>query len=195
MHGLVHRAVQCFVVDTYGAETWLDVARLAELEFAEFEAMLTYDDEALYRVLAVTAEMLNRPETDLKEDLGTYLISSPDMQSLRRLLRFGGETFFEFLHSLDDLQDRARLAVSDFEIPSIDVLEHDLQNMTLRCEGQIAGFGHVLMGVLRAMADDYGALVLLEHHGESNGVETLSVSVVESCFAEGRSFQLGAPAQ
>lgn len=193
MHGLIYRAVQCFVVDTYGAEKWLNVTRVAELEMVEFEAMLTYDASYLPKVITASAKALNRSEADLKEDLGTYLVSNQQMSSLRRLLRFGGDNFVEFVHSLNDLQDRARLAVTDLELPRIEVDEHDLQNMTVRCEGGLPGFGHVLIGVLRAMADDYGALALLDYQGTSNGVESLSVSVVETSFAEGRSFHLGAP--
>ena len=48
-----------------------------------------------------------------------------------------------------------------------------------------------MMGVLRTMADDYGVLALLEHQGESQGVETISVSLIETKFAEGRAFELG----
>ena len=51
-----------------------------------------------------------------------------------------------------------------------------------------------MMGVLRAMADDYGALVLLEHCGRAAGVETLKIILVEVDFSEGRSFELGARA-
>lgn len=195
MHGLIHRAVQCFLVDTYGPETWLEVTRRAELDVIEFEAMLTYDDAHLTTVIRAASGTLKRSEAELKEDIGTYLVSNAQMQSLRRLLRFGGETFTEFLHSLDDLEDRARLAVADLQVPSIEVDERNLQSFRLRCEGGPEGFGHVLVGVLRAMADDYGTLALTEHQGQFDGVEILSVSIFDTSFAEGRSFQLGAPAR
>jgi len=50
----------------------------------------------------------------------------------------------------------------------------------------------VMMGVLRAMADDYGALVILDHHGVQDGDEVISITLIETAFAEGRSFELGA---
>ena len=121
MHGLILRAVQCFIVDTYGVEKWLDVTRQAEIDVVEFEAMLTYDAGTLQQVVTAAVHILGRDETDLKEDLGTYLVSNTNMQSLRRLLRFGGENFVDFLHSLNDLQDRARLAVADLELPNVQV--------------------------------------------------------------------------
>ena len=66
--------------------------------------------------------------------------------------------------------------------------------MSLRGEAPGAGYGHLMRGVLRVMADDYGALVGLDHAGSAGGVETLSIMVVETDFAAGRSFDLGARA-
>jgi hypothetical protein len=126
--------------------------------------------------------------------LGTYLVSHKNVEALRRLLRFGGVTFEEFLHSLDDLPDRARLAVSDLELPKLELREHAPGMYSLNCSSDLqvfgANFGHVMVGLLRAMADDYGALVLLEHQGGQLGSETISINLLESSFAEGRSFLL-----
>ncbi|WP_299678980.1 heme NO-binding domain-containing protein [uncultured Roseobacter sp.] len=194
MHGLINRAIQRFVVDSYGAPQWAAVARRADLGFVEFEAMWTYDDAITPRVLAAVSDILDRPYDELMEDIGTYLVSHPNLEALRRLLRFGGVTFVEFLHSLDDLPDRARLAVADLTLPRLELREHGPHQYSLTCVGDIPGCGHLFTGVLRAMADDYGALVFLEHRGEADGVETVSIALLEADYAEGRGFELGAQA-
>lgn len=194
MHGLINRAIQCFVTDSYGSDKWVEATRFADLDFVEFESMLVYDDEITPRLLDAIGQILNRPRSDVMEDMGTYLVSHPNVEALRRLLRFGGVTFVEFLHSLDDLPDRARLAVSDLNLPRIEVRDHSPTHFSLICESPIDGYGHVIMGILRTMADDYGALALLEHTGRGNGIETISVTLVETEFAEGRVFDLGARA-
>lgn len=194
MHGLINRAIQCFVTDSYGADKWVEATRLADLSFVEFEAMLIYDDDITPRVLDAVSKVLARPREDVMEDIGTYLVSHPNVEALRRLLRFGGVTFVEFLHSLDDLPDRARLAVSDLQLPRIELRDHEPGHFSLVCDSPLAGYGHVMMGILRAMADDYGVLALLEHQGGGQGVETISISLIETEFAEGRVFDLGARA-
>jgi hypothetical protein len=194
MHGLINRAIQCFVTDSYGADKWVEATRLADLNFVEFEAMLIYDDDITPRVLDAVSKVLARPREDVMEDIGTYLVSHPNVEALRRLLRFGGVTFVEFLHSLDDLPDRARLAVSDLRLPRIELRDHAPAHFSLVCDSPLAGYGHVMMGILRAMADDYGVLALLEHQGSGRGVETISISLIETEFAEGRVFDLGARA-
>ncbi len=121
-------------------------------------------------------------------------MSHPNVEALRRLLRFGGVNFVEFLHSLDDLPERARLAVNDLTIPGLELEEHSPEKFSLRCSYDYPGFGHVIIGVLRTMADDYGALVFLEHSGMKDGVEIIDVTLIETAFASGREFDLGARA-
>lgn len=191
MHGLINRAIQRFVTDTYGADRWAETTQVADVGFFEFESMLIYEDSVTPALLDALSAVLKRPRPEVMEDIGTYLVSHPNVEALRRLLRFGGDTFVEFLQSLDDLPDRARLAVSDLNLPRLELLDHAAGCFVLRCDSPIEGYGHVMMGVLRAMADDYGVLALLEHGGESDGIESISITLVETEFAAGRRFDLG----
>ena len=196
MHGLINRSLECFLSDTYGADVWLEVAKGAGLGFEHFEPMLDYDDALSYAVLKVANERLAKTNETILEDLGNYLVSSPNVKSLRRLLRFGGVTFVEFLHSLDDLYDRAKLAVPELELPKLSLFENGEQgSFKLICKGPHKGFGRVVLGVLRAMADDYGALVFMEYHGGGDGYEEISLILVESSYAEGRDFSLAGPVE
>ncbi|MGR3503323.1 heme NO-binding domain-containing protein [Pseudaestuariivita sp.] len=190
MHGLMNKALQGFCTDAYGADTWTRVMRLSGTGLDGFEAMLSYDDDVTPAVLGAMAQVLRKPRAEVLEDMGTYLVSHPNTQALRRLLRFGGETFAEFLNSLDDLPDRARLALPDLELPRLELWELRPNEFRLEVTSPLAGFGHICVGMLRAMADDYGALVFLEHAGRSGETETIEVRLIESRFAEGRRFHL-----
>lgn len=194
MHGLINRALECFVRDTYGPARWADVTRRAGLGIDGFEAMLSYDSALTAEVLQAIGQVLDRPGEEILEDVGTYLVSHPNTEPLRRLLRFGGVTFTEFLHSLDELPDRAALAVDDLDLPRMEIVDLSDTVFELTIAGGLPGFGHVMTGVLRAMADDYGALVMLDHRGLRDGAEVLAIAVVEATFAAGRQFDLGARA-
>lgn len=194
MHGLLNRAIQNFVTDTYGGEVWAAVAQRAKLDVPSFEAMLVYEDALTGDVLrALTAEM-DKPRGVLLEDIGTYLVSHPNLEPLRRLLRFGGLTFVDFLHSLDDLPDRARLAVPDLTLPEMHLTDKGGGRFCLTCGPNFPGAGHVMVGALTALADDYGALALVAHAGAGPTGERLDIELLEAAFAEGRSFDLGAGA-
>ncbi|MDK3018088.1 heme NO-binding domain-containing protein [Pseudodonghicola flavimaris] len=191
MHGLINRAIQSFVCNTYGEDRWRNVTEAAGLGFSDFEAMLTYEDDLTDDVLNALCVELRRDRSEVLEDLGTYLVSHPAVEALRRLLRFGGETYVDFLYSLDELPGRARLAVNDLVLPAMELREIRPGQFSLTCEPGLPGFGWVMMGILRAMADDYGSLVMLEHAGARGGAEVIAILLVESAFAEGRAFELG----
>lgn len=195
MHGLINRSVQGFVRDTYGAALWAHITREARLGFDSFEPLLFYDPAQTEAVLVAAEKVLNRPRDGMLEDLGTYLVSHPNTEALRRLLRFGGVTFDDFLHSLEDLPERARLALPDLDLPELRLVEGAGGSYRLYVTAaQFSGAGHVLLGLLRAMADDYGALALLDHmHGEDAGSdepETILIQLLDHSHSSGRQFDL-----
>ena len=81
--------------------------------------MLSYDNALTSQTLEANARHLDKPQAVLLEDIGTYFAFHPNVEALRRLLRFGGADFIEFLNLLDDLPDRARLAADDLELPEL----------------------------------------------------------------------------
>ena len=194
MHGLINRSIQNYMTDHHGVDAWRTVAAKANLSPHDFEAMLSYPDAVTDDVLDVMATYLRRPRADVMEDIGAYLVSHPKTEAVRRLLRFGGVNFEDFLHSLDDLPDRARMAVAELHIPAIELHTHAEGRFSLVCARPTAGFGSLMMGVLRVMADDYGALALLELESSEQHFETVRIQLIETDFTDGRTFQLGVAA-
>lgn len=190
MHGLVNRSIQCFVRDTYGAAIWGQIALEARLGFDGFEPMLVYDGALTEAVVTAAAMVLGRARDTVLEDLGTYLVSHHNTEALRRLLRFGGVTFEDFLHSLEDLPERARLALPDLDLPGLLLIEQADGDYQLQVSAAIPGAGHVMVGLLRAMADDYGALVLLDHAGRDDAGERVRIQLLDQSHSSGRNFVL-----
>ena len=201
MHGLINRSIQCFLRDTYGPAIWSQVAQKAGLGFDSFEALLIYDVALTDAVIGAAVQVLRRPRDTILEDLGTYLVAHPNTESLRRLLRFGGGSFVDFLHSLDDLPDRGHLALPDLALPKLRLVARGDGVFNLHASGMIHGVGHVIVGLLRAMADDYGALVLLDHAGAALPDQTtnapveevISIQLLDQSYSAGRHFDLALP--
>jgi len=206
MHGLINTAIQSFLRDSFGEALWQEVALRSglaeELGADGFEAMQLYDAHLGDAVLAIASQLLAVPRDSLLEDLGTYLISNDRLEPLRRLLRFGGVSFTDFLYSLDDLQGRTRLAVPELELPELTLSEDGPGRFALTCHRCPAGFGHVMVGILRTLADDYGALAVLEHGGSrpasATGArradhlpdELITIELYDPAFHTGRRFEL-----
>lgn len=191
MLGLINRSLQFFLSDTYGMPLWEAVAKEAEVGTSGFESMLSYDDKITDRVIDAASAALHRPRESLMEDLGTYLVSHDSLVTVRRLLRFSGVNFCDFLNSVEELPERGRLVLPELELPDMDLSDLGGGHFRLRCASSLVGAGHIVMGLLRAMADDYGALVLLEHLGTDRGAEVISVQIADQALYEARPFSLG----
>lgn len=196
MHGLINTAIQSFLKVSFGDSAWSQIAQQSGLSATlgpdGFEAMQLYEDELTYAVLDAAAAQLARPRESLLEDIGTFLISNEMMNPIRRLLRFGGVSFTDFLYSLDDLQGRSQLAVPELLLPELVLEEREQGKFSLFCIGGPDGFGHVMVGVLRAIADDYGALVVLDysHPDGKQANEIITIDVYDPAFQPGRRFDL-----
>ena len=145
--------------------------------------------------------VLGRSRETLLEDLGHYLVSNASLTSVRRLLRFCGVNFVDFVNSLEELPERGHLALPNLDLPELELLDHGGGRFTLNCTAALQGTGHIMVGLLRAMADDYGALVTLDNlgidrawgddAGRSTGAEIIAIMIADQSLYAARPFHLG----
>ena len=192
MQGLVNRAIREFVCATCGAAAWTEIAEQAGHHPALFDAMLMRNPKSVDGLLSAATKILGKSEQVLLEDVGTFIVSGTDSGMVRRLLRFTGPTFVDFLLSLDELPERMRLALPDLEVPEIEVTQDDDCRIKLHCSAGYPGMVDLLAGLIRALADDYGALVTVERVsiGEADGSGELLLSLHDPSFSSGRGFSL-----
>ncbi len=169
MHRMLNRGLQNFVHDFYGANRWEEACLAADLSFYSFESMLHYDDDLTARLLETLSIVLDRSKSDILEDFGTYVVSHENLAPIRGLLRFGGATFVDFLHSLDDVHSRMKVAMPTLEVPKLSLEVREKELYSVHYEFSKPGYWPVILGVLRGMADDYGTLVTIDKVSKTQG--------------------------
>ena len=189
MDALLLRSLQSYVLDTFGIARWREICLAAGQPAMKFEPMLRYDPGLADHVGEIAASVLGRPSEAVWEDVGTHLVANPDRAGLRRLLRFGGLHFVDFLYSLEELPGRARLALADIELPELLLEQVGPDRFELRCRSTLKAPHRVLKGVVTTMADDYGALCLIEAHD----TECTMITVLDSRHSRARDFNLAMP--
>lgn len=190
IHGLILWCFEGFLQCTYGGDRWRSIIRELDMGYDSFQPLFQYDIDVANSLANEAARQLDKSADTLLEDFGTYLVTDHRVERVRRLLRFGGVNYTDFLHSLEDLRGRAQLAVPEIDLPVIELDELQADEYHVTCRNVSLGIGHILLGVLRALADDYGALAYLEHLGRVNGDETISVQLLAMEHGEGRVFHL-----
>ena len=190
MLGVMNKAIEAFVCQRYGEKLWADLLIDLSLPGYEFEAMLTYEDGITYDLIDRLAKRQSKMHQDVLEDIGGYLVAEDSQASIRRLLRFGGATFEDFL--LSHLNDRVALALDILEMPMIRVLPLSAEKIHMRVAPKWHRFSDVLVGLLRALADDYGALVFMDRLADTDQTECIEVILIDHHHTAGTSFELAA---
>lgn len=178
MNSLVNRAIEEFLRSTYGeamVQAITDDAAVSVGRFAPVGAVLPTArlDRAAFR--------LAKPRSEMFEDMGGWMTR---IEPIRRLLRFSGRDFRDFLLRLDELPGRAHLVLPDLIVPRLQVEATD-RSVSLSMPEPDEAWQYLLIGLIRGMADDYGALCLIAADGP-----TIRVDIWDEQFAEGRMFCL-----
>ncbi len=191
MHGVVNKALERFTIDTYGFELWKKVVSACPHAVVFYEAMLYYPDQDSYDLLNQLSGFLNKPNADLLEDMGTYLVVHRNQDGFRRLLRFGGADFRDFLFSLNEFNARIDLIMPDLNLPQINVVCGAENQISIRLAPSWFEFTYLCIGILHAMADDYGALISLAHIADT-GSAVIQITLIDDRFAVAHGFKLAA---
>jgi len=161
--GMINRGLQSYICDVHGVDIWEEICEQSKLPFYSFEYMLTYDDATTEALLSSFGALTHRKRDEILEDFGTYMVSDNSLNAMHRLLKFGGSSYVEFLHSLNFVYDRAKMAVPDLDIPTMELVENNPNQFILYTRFRKRGFGPTLLGLLRALANDYDTLVSITH--------------------------------
>ncbi|WP_410217577.1 heme NO-binding domain-containing protein [Paracoccus sp. (in: a-proteobacteria)] len=178
MYGLINRAIEEFLRSTYGEGLIQAVADEAAVSSDPSLPMYADFGEA---ALGQAALRLGKPQSEMYEDLGAWMTR---VESIRRLLRFSGRDFRDFLLRLDELPGRVDLVLPTLRLPRLQI-ELDDHSVRLLMLEPSNGWQFLLVGLIRGMADDYGALCLIAV--EEVG---LRIDIWDSQFSEGRTFTL-----
>ena len=198
MHGLICKSLEGFVKDRYGDSTWRAVIRRADPGLDRFEMLRLYDDALVVGVLVAAAQEVDDDPFHLLEDMGHWLCTHPPMEPFRRLIRFSGATFTDLIYSLDEVRDRAGMALPGIDLPDYDAAEIGSGHFQVSARWGVPGACSMLRGLLRAMADDYGVLAVVDEVSRrregADWVEELSLEVYADAHQEPREFALGGAA-
>ncbi|SFJ57071.1 heme NO-binding domain-containing protein [Jannaschia pohangensis] len=194
MHGLICKSLESFIIDRHGPAVWSGIVRDAGLDFDRFEMLRTYDTRIIMALAAATAGAIKDDPFHILEDMGHWLCTEPQTEAFRRLLRFTGGTFIDLIYSLDEMHDRANMALPGIDLPDLIVSDDGSGVFSVQTTWTVPGGCSVLRGMLRAMADDYGTLVVIDETAhkrlENHWIETLTIHVYDQSHQSPREFTL-----
>lgn len=179
MHWLVRKSIESFLRETYSDDFWLTVCRSSGMSSRSSYIIDRHSQE----LITTASDRLEKPECELLEDLGAWIARQ---ERIRRLLRFSGRDFNDFLLNLEMLADRVSMVAPDLSVPRMQVTEEGADVVRVDFPPDESGWVSMMAGLVRCMADDYGALCLIWADENS-----LTVQISDGSFTPGRHFLLG----
>ncbi|RJE80124.1 heme NO-binding domain-containing protein [Paracoccus sp. JM45] len=178
MNSLINRGIEEFLRTTYG-DTLVQAVAQDTHSHSGMVAPLGagFGLSALHRA----AMRLCKPFTELVEDMGAWMTR---IEPVRRLLRFSGRDFKDFLLRLEELPGRAHLVLPSLQLPRLQIDAVD-DSVWVKMLDPDDHWRFVLVGLIRGMADDYGALCLI-----STVDQLIRIDIWDEKFSEGRMFTL-----
>lgn len=162
MLGLITKGLQIFVEDLRGKAFWGRICAEQDILDPDFEALIDYDPALTNALIDSVSRELKISRHDLLEDFGTFITTNKEGGAIKNLLRLGGSSYAQFLRNLPDIPKIFAYALPNFILPRFSLREESPTSFTLEQSGT-QGLGGVFLGVLRAMADEYQVLVIIEH--------------------------------
>ena len=182
MHGFVTRGIELFLRARHGDSVWTAAAASAGVDRRGMQIVRIYPPEVAEALIRAAAFSLQITPEELLEDIGGWIAG---IESMRNMLRFSGSCFEDFVLSLDDLHDRGSVVLPGLDLPRITTLQSRPGHFHLSLLCDDPAWYHVLAGLLRGMADDYGALAIVDGDGAS-----LKVEVADASFAQASLFSM-----
>lgn len=184
MYTLVGRSLESFLRSSYGDAFWQDLVQGALPERASRPLLVHTSLQETRRLVFLASRRLGKPVAEIAEDLGAWVVR---LEGVRRLLRFSGPNFVEFIRSLEELPGRALLVLPHFPLPELSVVSEGAEDYEIYVSHRPRGWIWAIAGMLRGMADDYGTLALIAVAGNR-----ITLRVVLEEHAAGRPFALSA---
>jgi hypothetical protein len=179
MYGLVNQAVQDFVTQRFGIDTWHRVRDKASVKDPEFLPLEQYPDEITFAMVGATCEATGRDAATLVEEIGVFWVAFTGQRGYGALLDQLGSTFPEALGSLDAMHVRVALMMPNLKPPSFRVRDVGDRRLTLDYISHRQGLAPMVVGLVKGLAQKYGLepkVRLTQPRGPGSDTDTFEVT-------------------
>ncbi|XP_064482201.1 guanylate cyclase soluble subunit beta-1-like isoform X1 [Ornithodoros turicata] len=154
LYGFVNHALELLVLRKFGAETWEEIKREAEIEMeGQFLVRLVYDDEVTYSLVLAAEKVLKTPAEDILEMFGRMFFDFCQESGYDKILQVLGATPRDFLQNLDALHDHLATIYPGMRAPSFRCTERPEDGaFILHYYSEREGLEPIVIGIVKAVA-------------------------------------------
>lgn len=162
LYGLVNKAIEDYVSQEFGVETWEKILERAAVAAEVFISIESYPDEWTYKLVNAASEVLGLPADTILIAFGEYWIRFTEREGYGHLLTSCGRNLPQFLKSLDNLHSHAGLIFPQSRMPSFKCVELGPDLLQVDYFSERPGLGPMVIGLLKGLGSLFENTVEVE---------------------------------
>ncbi|KAG0419216.1 hypothetical protein HPB47_004272 [Ixodes persulcatus] len=183
-YGFVNHALELLVLRKYGAETWEQIKREAEIEMeGQFLVRLVYDDEITYSLVLAAEKVLDTPAEEILEMFGRMFFDFCQESGYDKILQVLGATPRDFLQNLDALHDHLATIYPGMRAPSFRCTERPEDGtLVLHYYSEREGLEPIVIGIVKAVASKlhHTEVQVEQIMGKEDGLDHVQFAIRET---------------
>jgi hypothetical protein len=172
MYGIANRSIEDFITQKFGVNVWMEINEKSGLESDAFmTSHLIYENDVIYEIAQLTADLVQLPLADILIAFGQYWILSVSEDKYASILMAGGRSIKEVLIHLPTFNDRLMLLYPKLIPPEFRITDIQEKSLQLHCISTKIGFRHFVVGMVNGLSILYQTPANI-HHSQSKQEKT-----------------------
>lgn len=172
MYGLVNKALENFVAEQFGRETWERVVEKSGIDSDLFISLKCYPDEWTYKLVGAASEILGVPSDQILAAFGEHWIRFTHEEGYGDLIKASGRSLPEFIRRLDDMHAHIALTFKGAKMPSFRCTEIGPHDLEVDYYSEHPGLGPMVIGLLKGLGALFGNKVEVHYtHSRESGAD------------------------
>jgi hypothetical protein len=179
MYGIVNKAIEDLVTETFGPEQWDAVKEKSGVDVDYFLSNEPYDDEITYKLAGAAAEVLGITVGQVLQAFGEWWVLKTGKEKYGGLMEAGGSNLREFLFNLPMFHNRIMLMYPRLTPPEFRVSDATENSIHVHYHSKREGLQEFVRGLLSGLAKMYqteAQIELLQSRDDGNTHEIFKVS-------------------
>lgn len=179
MYGIVNKAIQDLVTETFGADKWEAVKEKSAVDVDFFLSNEPYDDSITYKLVGAASEVLGIPAGDVLQAFGEWWVLKTGKEKYGGLMEAGGNNLKEFLVNLPLFHNRIMLMYPKLTPPEFKVSNVEENSIHVHYHSERDGLQEFVRGLMSGLGKMYEVEVgveLLQSRGDGSSHEIFKVS-------------------
>jgi hypothetical protein len=162
MYGIVNKAIQELITESYGYEKWEAIRKRAQIEVEFFLLNEAYDDDITYKLAIAASEELYISTDEILNSLGEWWVLKTSTQHFGSMMKAGGKDLREFLINLPNFHNRISLIYPKLAPPEFKITHLAESSLQLHYFSGRQGLKEFVRGLLIGLSKSYSEPIIIE---------------------------------